>query len=110
MFRKKEVEQAGGYSQKYPFFEDYYLWVRMLQNGSIGKNLEQPILYMRTPPDMYMRRGGVQYAKDMLRFRKWLVNAKWSKKIDYWTGAVPHACVCVMPNVLRGGIYKVLHK
>lgn len=109
MFRKREVEKAGGYSEKYPLFEDYYLWVRMLQNGSIGQNIEEPLLYMRTPRDMYMRRGGKRYAKNMLRFHGWLCEIKWSSVVDYLSGAVPHAVVCVLPNGVRKRVYMFLH-
>ena len=34
---------------------DYYLWVRMFMKGAIAMNLKDPILYMRTPADLYMR-------------------------------------------------------
>lgn len=109
MFKKSEVKKAGGYSEEYPLFEDYYLWVRMLRNGSKGLNLEAPILYMRTPADMYMRRGGVAYAKKMLRFHQWLKSIHWSSLGDFLCGVVPHAIVCVMPNSLRKQIYKCIH-
>lgn len=109
MFKKTEVEKAGGYSEEYPLFEDYYLWIRMLKNGSAGRNIEAPVLYMRTSTDMYMRRGGKIYAKNMLRFHKWMNSIKWSSRLDYLSGALPHAIICVMPNIVRKGIYKVLH-
>ena len=110
MFRKTSVEEAGCYSEVYPLFEDYYLWVRMLRNGSVGYNLKEPVLWMRTPSDLYVRRGGKKYAGDMLRFHRWLREVKWSGKMDYWCGAVPHALVCVMPNGMRKIVYKLLRK
>lgn len=109
MFKKSEVKKAGGYSEKYPLFEDYYLWVRMLQKGCIARNLKEPLLYMRTPAEMYMRRGGKTYAKNMLRFHQWMKSVKWSSSVDYFSGAVPHAVVCVMPNGMRKRIYSFLH-
>ncbi|WP_418454660.1 glycosyltransferase family 2 protein [Allofournierella sp.] len=109
MFRKSAVESAGGYQGTYRM-EDYYLWIRMLQNGAKGKNLAEPLLYMRTPHDMYLRRGGKAYAKDMLRFHWWLHKTKWSSLADYFTGAVPHALVCMLPNRVRRIVYKLLHK
>ena len=109
MFKKSAVEAAGGYIEKYHLFEDYYLWVRMLMNGSKACNIKEPILYMRTPADLYMRRGGKTYAKDMLAFHKWLKDQGWIGLGTYLTGAVPHAVICVLPNNIRGLIYKVLH-
>ena len=109
MFKKSAVEAAGGYIEKYHLFEDYYLWVRMLMNGAKARNIKEPILYMRTPSDLYMRRGGKAYAKDMLAFHGWLKDEGWISTGPYLTGAIPHALVCVLPNNLRGLIYKALH-
>lgn len=110
MFRKDAVTAVGGYSEKFHLFEDYYLWVRMLMNNAKAANLMKPILYMRTPTDLYMRRGGTKYAKDMLAFHKWMRKEKWTNETDYLMSAVPHALVCVLPNCIRGFIYRVLHK
>lgn len=110
MFRKSAVQDVGGYSEEYPLFEDYYLWIRMLRNGNIGYNLQEPILYMRISTEMYLRRGGKKYASDMLKFHKWMKKVKWSDKKDYLTGAVPHALVCLIPNGIRKIVYNQLHK
>lgn len=109
MFKKSAVERAGGYQEKYHLFEDYYLWIRMLQNGCKAQNLSDVLLYMRTPADMYLRRGGAAYAKAMLRFHWWVHKSGWTSLVDFCTGALPHALVCVMPNKLRKMIYQVLH-
>lgn len=68
MFKKSAVIDAGSYSEEFHLFEDYYLWLRMFLKGYKGYNLQEPLVYMRTPYDMYMRRGGKQYAVDMMRF------------------------------------------
>lgn len=109
MIKKCDVELVGGYSEQFPLFEDYYLWIRMLKSGCKAMNLEEPLLYMRTPSDMYKRRGGVEYAKTLLRFFWWMYSVKWSGFVTYVVGAVPHALVCVMPNEIRKWIYKILH-
>ena len=110
MFKKSAVNAAGGYKEDFHLFEDYYLWTRMLMNGSVGYNIQQPLLLMRTPTDLYKRRGGKQYAADMLKYHKWLLQQDWTCYKDYWTGAVPHAVVCILPNWMRKRIYQRLHK
>ena len=110
MFKKSAVEAVGGYKETYHLFEDYYLWVRMLMNGYKAQNTADILLDMRTPADIYMRRGGKRYAEDMLRFHKWLRSRGWSSTKDYLTGAIPHALVCVLPNGLRKAVYKGLRK
>lgn len=109
MFKKSAVEKSGGYNETYHLFEDYYLWVRMLMNGYKARNCNEILLDMRSPEDMYERRGGKKYAEDMLRFHQWMKRNGWSRKIDYLSSAVPHAIVCVLPNRIRKIIYKSLH-
>lgn len=109
MFRKSSVEAAGGYSEKFHLFEDYYLWVRMLQKGIVAANLEESLLYMRTPPNMFQRRGGVKYAKDMLRFRWWMFKSGWSSIIDFVFSALPQMLICILPNEIRKKIYGLFH-
>lgn len=108
MFRKSVVLKAGGYNGDFRM-EDYYLWIRILQTGCRSANLEDVLLYMRTSPDMYLRRGGSFYAKDMLRFHWWVHKTGWESLSDFLTGAVPHAVVCVLPNGIRSAIYRQLH-
>ena len=110
IFKKKAVIKAGNYNEKYPLFEDYYLWIRMLQNGCRGKNIIEPILYMRTSENTYMRRGGKVYAKNMLRFHFWMRKNDWSTWWDYLTGALPHAVICLLPHPLRKILYLNLRK
>lgn len=108
MFKKSAVEHAGGYEETYHLFEDYYLWVRMLMKGYKARNTKDVLLDMRSPADMYLRRGGKKYAEDMLRFHQWMRQSGWSSEVDYLSGAVPHAVVCVLPNGLRKLAYKTM--
>lgn len=109
MFRKSAVIDAGGYNESYHLFEDYYLWIRMLMSGAKGCNISEGILFMRTTQDLYFRRGGKEYAKEMIAFHKWMKKTGWSSNIDYLTGAIPHAIICVLPNTVRKKVYECLH-
>lgn len=108
MFRKSDVLKAGSYNEEYHLFEDYYLWIRMLRMGCKGRNLPEVLLRMRVTPDAYQRRGGSAYARDLLRFHRWILSTGWTSPADFLTGAVPHAILCVMPNALRGFVYKTV--
>ena len=69
-FRKFAVEQAGGYLPL-PLFEDYYLWGRIVQQGSVCKNLPEVLVNARVGKDMIGRRIGIRYAwSELLLFRK----------------------------------------
>jgi glycosyltransferase involved in cell wall biosynthesis len=67
IFRKSDVLAAGSY-QEMPLFEDFYLWIRMLQKGYVIENLEEPLLHFRTGNDMIGRRHGPSYLKKELIF------------------------------------------
>ena len=60
MYKKTEVEKAGGYQELF-LLEDYFLWVRMLLHGTRGYNLQEPLLWMRAGESMYKRRAGWKY-------------------------------------------------
>lgn len=93
MFRKAAVENVGGY-QHFPLFEDYYLWARMLRAGARFANIQEPILYFRTSPDMFRRRGGWKYACDSAKFQFTLHRL-----------GIIGLCTAIKSSLLRGGVY-----
>ena len=60
MFRKSNVLDSGGYLD-WHCNEDYYLWIRMIKNKFIFKNLNDILVSVRVSKDMYSRRGGIKY-------------------------------------------------
>ena len=62
VFRKEAVLDAGGYKPMNGF-EDYYLWMRMLQKGKRFANLPEVLVKVRAGRDLIRRRQGWQYAK-----------------------------------------------
>lgn len=69
MFRKKAVVEAGGY-RHCPLFEDYDLWIRMMQRGARFHNLQRSLVQFRLTPQLFSRRGGSQYIRQELNFQK----------------------------------------
>lgn len=110
MYRKQAVLDAGNY-RHYPFFEDYDLWIRMLQKGSKCLNLGDCLVYMRVNDDFYKRRGGIKYLKTVLKFKKEQYKSGFYSFKDYVISAGSHTAVCLMPNFLRDFVYrKMLRK
>lgn len=104
MYRKSAVERAGGY-QRMPMFEDYDLYMRLASSGCRFYNIQRPLVYMRTSPEFYARRGGVEYTRDMMRFEGECLRRGDINLGEYLTTAIPHAAVCLMPNSLRSFVY-----
>lgn len=110
MYKKSAVEAAGGYQDFY-LLEDYYLWIRMLQNGSTGYNLQEPLLWMRAGSDMYKRRAGWKYAKSQKALFKYMKNSGFISGSQYMKSAITRTVSSLMPNSLREFAYKkVLRK
>lgn len=107
MFKKSEVEKVGGYKHFY-LFEDYYLWVRMIQNGAVCANIDEPLVYMRANANMYKRRGGFRYFIAMMSFKLHLKKIGFYSSKDFAVSAISHGVVSLMPNRLRMLVYRFL--
>lgn len=99
-FRKHQVYMAGGYKDC-PYFEDYFLWLRMLKNGCTGYNIQKPLLYMRSGNEMYTRRGGLRYTAYALKFRKLMYSMKFCGFYDFIVSCFGHIFMGLIPNKLR---------
>lgn len=105
MFRKKAVLEAGGY-QHFPLFEDYYLWMRMLASGAKFYNIQESLLYFRTSPDMFKRRGGLKYAMDEFRFQKVMLDMNMISRKQFMLNVMTRFPVRIAPNQVRSWLYK----
>lgn len=106
MYRKDEVLKAGNY-QDFPGFEDYCLWVRMLEGGARGYNIQEPVLDMRTGNGMYSRRGGISYLRWVLRFQKFLLKQNFITKNQYIRNCMVRTAVSIVPGGIREKFYQL---
>lgn len=105
MFRKSSVEAAGGYL---PFYhvEDYYLWIRMLLNGCIGMNIQEPLLWMRAGNNMYKRRSGWKYIKSQIALFRFMKEKKFITNSQYIKNSLIRCGSSIAPNKIRKLFYK----
>jgi len=104
MFKKSSVESAGGY-KPFHLCEDYYLWVRMLQNGARGYNIQEPVLYMRAGDEMYKRRAGFKYLRSMVKFRWYMKRSGFSGWGDFLVSSGGQMLTALSPQKVRRYIY-----
>lgn len=107
MYKKDSVMKAGGY-EDFMLFEDYYLWIRMLCMGCEGYNIPEEILYMRSGDSLYERRGGITYAKQIIRFRFFMLRCGYTGIGDFIVTAVGHSLIALVPNGVRKKFYERL--
>lgn len=107
MYKKSAVEAAGGYQDFY-LLEDYYLWIRMLQNGSNGYNLQEPLLWMRAGSGMYRRRAGWKYAKSQKALFKYMKNSGFISGSQYVKSLAVRGASSIAPNWVRESVFKTV--
>lgn len=107
MYKKSAVEAAGGYQDFY-LLEDYYLWIRMLQKGSQGYNLQEPLLWMRAGSDMYKRRAGWKYAKSQKALFKYMKDSGFIGGLQYMKSVAVRTASSLTPNWLREFMFKTV--
>lgn len=105
MYRKQAVQAVGGYKH-FHLFEDYYLWARMILNGAICENIDEPLLYMRANEDMFKRRGGFSYFKAVVKFKWRMFRIGFLSLGELISSVLVRGVVSLIPNKARIMIYK----
>lgn len=109
MYKKQAVEAAGGY-QDFFLLEDYYLWVRMLLNGAVGYNLQEPLLWMRAGSDLYKRRAGWKYAKAQRDLFRLMRDSGFISTPRYLCNTLVRTGSSMAPNWLRAFLFKTFNR
>lgn len=107
LFRKSAVLKAGNY-RSLNVLEDYDLWMRMIEKNMLFQNIDEDLVYMRAPKDLYQRRGGLQYFNSYRKFRKELLRKDLISVVDYSKSIIGMSISSFVPNLIREKIYKVL--
>ncbi len=106
MFRKSDVEKAGGYVDWYNE-EDYYLWIRMYQNNAKFYNINEDLVHVRVGKEMYKRRGGSKYFYSEVRLQRYLYKSSIISFKEYLGNVLKRFVIQVMlPNTLRSIVFK----
>lgn len=106
MYKKTSVMNAGGYMDLF-WNEDYYLWIRMVENGAVTANTGTILVNVRTGKDMYKRRGGRKYFKSEKFLQKYMLKHKIIGFGTYISNVAKRFIVQVLlPNNIRGWVFK----
>ena len=105
IYKKSKVELLGGYG-KFDYFEDYCLWITLLQNDCKGYNVQEALVLMRAGDDLYLRRGGKEYAKCVMEFEKHLLSVGYISRFTYLKQTGARVLIAIAPNKFREKVYK----
>ena len=109
MFKKNSVIGAGGYKHM-PWFEDYYLWTRMILNNSKFFNIQEPLVNMRVSLDQIKRRTGFEYALSEVKFQKFLLNKGFINKSYFYSVGLVKFFFRISPKFLVMLVYRQLRR
>lgn len=110
MYKKEAVQSAGGYLD-WPWNEDYYLWIRMLENGCTFANIPYNLVNVRTGKDMSARRGGWKYFRSEQTLQKYMLDHKLISTPQYFCNvAIRFGGEVVAPNWLRSKLFMFTRK
>ena len=110
MYKKSAVNKSGGYID-FPFNEDYYLWIRMMQNGCIFANTSDVVVNVRTGLDMAARRGGKTYFKSEKDIQAYMFKNGIISYPQYaYNVFIRFVAERLMPNSIRNRLFKFTRK
>lgn len=109
MMKKACVLNAGNY-QKINLFEDYFLWMRMIKLNYDVININNVLVKMRIGNGMYMRRGGIQYAKNEIRLQKEFYRLELINGRTLLINIGIRSIIRIIPVNLRKSFYKLIRK
>lgn len=108
MFRKDAVQKAGGYIELH-WNEDYYLWIRMVEQNCVMANTGTVLVKVRIGADMYKRRAGKRYFQSEKYLQDYMLKKKMICYGDYVSNVLKRWIVqCVLPNSIRGFVFRKL--
>ncbi len=108
IYRKMKVIAAGGYQPG--GLEDYFLWIRMLLNGSRFANIPEVLVNVRAGRSQISRRGGLPYAFRELRLQREMLKLGFIDMSEFARNVCIRFVTRLVPVFLRRQIYRVIRR
>jgi glycosyltransferase involved in cell wall biosynthesis len=107
MYKKNIVQNSGGY-KKMIWFEDYYLWARMILKGAKFYNIQESLVNMRAGCGQLERRSGLKYAVNEFTLQREFLNLGFINYFEFIRNVFIRYMVRILPKKLVKMIYKKL--
>jgi hypothetical protein len=104
MFKKSVILAVGNY-MGINGFEDYDLWIRLVQAGYQVDNLQEILVYVRIGNKMIGRRSGINYAKKEIKFLYIQKKRKFISNIEFLILIFLRIPVRLIPSKILSYIY-----
>lgn len=107
MYKKSIIEKAGGY-QKMMWFEDYYLWARMILSGAKFYNIQESLVNMRAGYGQLERRSGLKYAMSEYNLQKEFLRLGFINIFEFIRNVAIRFTSRIVPKKIVKRIYKFI--
>lgn len=105
VMRTEAALNAGNY-RAVNYMEDWDLWSRMLLDGATASNLPEVLLHVRAGEAMYGRRGGIGYTRAEFGRQTEFLRRGFVTPGQYLRNLIVRVPVRVVPDSVRGAIYR----
>lgn len=105
IYKKSAVLEAGNY-RDFLWFEDYDLWMRIMQKGFKVENLPDCLVNVRANDEMFARRGGWKYLKQDLKFQRWLYDSRFVNFPQMAKNIAVRSAMRLIPSAVKVLLYK----
>jgi len=105
MFKRAAALSAGNY-RYFLWFEDYDLWTRMINNGTICANHPDVLVDARIGSGMYGRRRGFRYIRSEWRMQKQLRDLGFINIIEFVRNVILRIPIRLLPGKMIAPAYR----
>lgn len=106
MYKRSAVLKSGNYIDLF-YNEDYWLWIRMVENNCIMANTGTVLVNARVGEDMYKRRGGKQYFNSEMFLQKYMLkNGIINLPTFVLNSSKRFVVQMLLPNAIREWVFK----
>jgi len=104
---KKSIIQNGDSYKHMLWFEDYYLWARMIQKGAVFYNIQETLLSMRAGEGQLMRRQGITYGIAEYKFLYALWDMEFLNSYEFIRNIVTRFTIRLLPKNFLKHVYAI---
>lgn len=104
----RECVLAAGNYENVPYFEDYYLWLKIISQKRSLFNLKKILVYAHVDDRFYYKRSGLNYFRKELNFQLMAYNNKLINLRTLIFNTIIRGPIRVFPKFLLKVVYKLL--
>lgn len=105
IYKKEIILNCGSY-QHLPYLEDYFLWVRAIENGAILGNLDEYLVHARIGNGMVQRRSNTKYIASWKTLSQYMLEHNMLSMLGYLRNMISITVFVYLPVSIKELIYK----